>query len=77
MKRDRVCGILIDPADALRLEYHGNTYYFCSHTCKQEFEDRPDEYADHPSNMILDGLIFEPIRVLTIALQEEKRPIGH
>jgi YHS domain-containing protein len=77
MKRDRVCGILIDPADALQLEYHGHTYYFCSHTCKQEFEDRPDEYANHPSSMILDGLIFEPIRVLTIALQTERRPFSH
>jgi YHS domain-containing protein len=71
MKRDPVCGMLIDPADALRLEYHGKTYYFCSHLCKHEFEDRPDEYAHHPSSMVLDGLIFEPIKILTIALQEE------
>ncbi|HET9223321.1 MAG TPA: YHS domain-containing protein [Roseiflexaceae bacterium] len=76
MKRDRVCGVFVDPAHALRLEYHGKTYYFCSYSCKHEFEDRPDEYADHPASMVLNGLIFEPIRILTAALEESKRPIG-
>jgi YHS domain-containing protein len=71
MKRDPVCGMLIDPADALRLEYHGNTYYFCSLRCRREFEDRPDEYAKHPSSMVIDGLIFEPTQIRRIALQEE------
>jgi YHS domain-containing protein len=61
----------IDPADALRLEYHGKTYYFCSHLCKREFEDRPDEYAHHSSSTVVDGLIFEPVKILKIALQEE------
>lgn len=77
MKRDRVCGTHIEPADALRLEYHGKTYYFCSHSCKHEFEDRPDEYADHPSSMVLEGLIFEPMRILTTAIQKREAPIGH
>ena len=76
MKRDRVCGIYVDPAHALGLEYHGKTYYFCSYSCKHEFEDRPDEYADHPASMVLNGLIFEPIRILTAALEKSKRPIG-
>ena len=71
MKRDPVCGLLIDPADALRLEYHGEIYYFCSHLCRREFEDRPEEYAKHPSSMVVDGLLFEPPKILTIAVQEE------
>ena len=77
MKRDPVCGICIDPVDALRLEYHGKTYYFCSHLCKREFEDRPDEYANHPSTTALSGAIYEPIRILATALQEAEGPIGH
>jgi YHS domain-containing protein len=77
MKRDPVCGMLIDPADALRLEYHGETYYFCSHLCKREFEDCPDEYAKHPSSTMLDGVIFDPIKLLATAMQEGKGPIGH
>jgi YHS domain-containing protein len=76
MKRDLVCGMLVDPANALWLEYHGKTYYFCSHLCKQEFEDRPDEYVEHPSTM-LDGIMFNPIRILATAVQEQKEPIGH
>jgi YHS domain-containing protein len=77
MKRDLVCGMFIEPADALRLEYHGKTYYFCSHACKREFEDRPDEYAEHPSTMLFDGVIFEPLEILASAVQEGKAPLGH
>ena len=77
MKRDPVCGLLIDPADALRREYHGKSYYFCSELCKREFEDRPDEYAEHPSIKMLDGLTLDPMRLVAAALQEEKGPIGH
>ncbi|HEU5102203.1 MAG TPA: YHS domain-containing protein [Roseiflexaceae bacterium] len=72
MKRDLVCGRLIDLADALWVEYHGKTYYFCSHSCKCEFEDRPDEYAEHASATLLSEVIFEPIRVLATAIQEVK-----
>jgi YHS domain-containing protein len=77
MKRDLVCGVFIEPADALRLEYHGKTYYFCSHACKREFEDRPDEYAEPISMMMLDAVVSEPIRTLATAMQEGKGPIGH
>jgi YHS domain-containing protein len=76
MKRDPVCWMLIDPVDALRLEYHGKTYYFCSHPCKREFEDRPDEYAEHLSTMVLDEVISDPIRIVATAVQEGKGPIG-
>jgi YHS domain-containing protein len=69
--------MLVNPADALPLEYHGKTYYFCSHLCKREFDDRPEEYADHPLTMALDGFIFEPIPVLATAVQEGKGPVGH
>ena len=78
MKRDLVCGMFIDPADALRLEYHGKTYYFCSHACKREFEDRPDEYAEqHRPTMVFEGGILEPMRTLAAAVQEGQGPISH
>jgi YHS domain-containing protein len=77
MKRDPVCGMRIDPADGLRLEYHGKTYYFCSHLCKHEFEDRPDEYAKHPSPTVLSGAIYEPIQILATAIQDGEGSIGH
>ena len=62
MERDLVCGRRIDSAAAVRLEYHGKTYYFCSDSCKREFEDRPDEYADHPSSAVRSEVILDPIR---------------
>jgi YHS domain-containing protein len=77
MKRDLVCGMFIDPAKALRLEYHGKMYYFCSYVCKHEFEDRPDEYAEPPSTMVFEGGILEPMQALANAVQEGKAPIGH
>ena len=67
MKRDPVCGLVIAPADALWREYHGKTYYFCSRLCKREFEDRPDEYAEHPSSTVVFGGILDPL---------QGRPIG-
>ena len=62
MERDLVCGMRIDSADAVRLEYHGKTYYFCSNSCKREFEDRPDEYAEHPSSTVVFGGILDPLQ---------------
>ena len=42
---DPVCGMDLDPetADA-KTEYSGQTYYFCSEVCKEEFESDPDGY---------------------------------
>ena len=61
MERDLVCGMRIDSADAVRVEYHGKTYYFCSYSCKREFEDRPDEYAKHPSSMVVSWARLHPL----------------
>jgi YHS domain-containing protein len=71
MKRDPVCGIHIDPADALQLEYHGRKYSFCSHSCKAEFEDRPEEYAGPPSRTVMEKVFLDPLRNLATAIQEE------
>ncbi len=38
--RDPVCGMLVDPAKApARLESDGETLYFCSRGCRQEYEE--------------------------------------
>jgi YHS domain-containing protein len=44
--RDLVCGMYLDK-DAIRSTdvYKGKTYYFCSNTCKKEFESAPQRYA--------------------------------
>jgi YHS domain-containing protein len=43
---DPVCGMDVDPADtAYNSEFHGETYYFCSAICKDQFDNDPDEYV--------------------------------
>jgi uncharacterized protein len=43
--RDPVCGMSVDPANALTLEYRGKTFYFCSETCRGKFEADPERYV--------------------------------
>ena len=46
MTTDPVCGMDVDPtAAAGKTVYRGRTYYFCSASCKQEFDDSPEEFA--------------------------------
>jgi Cu+-exporting ATPase len=42
---DPVCGMKVDRAKALRLDYAGRTFYFCSEHCLHEFESDPQRYA--------------------------------
>jgi YHS domain-containing protein len=42
---DPVCGMKVDKAKALRLEYAGRTFYFCSEHCLNEFRSDPERYA--------------------------------
>jgi P-type Cu+ transporter len=54
--KDVVCGMDVDPARAAgESRYGGETYYFCSRSCKQKFDRDPARYAagggwadDHP-----------------------------
>src|SRR5687767_11431151 len=42
---DVVCGMTIDPADAVgTLEHGGRRYYFCSQQCLERFRDEPARY---------------------------------
>ena len=43
---DVVCGMRIDPADAVATsEYGGETYHFCAAVCKQRFDADPKRYV--------------------------------
>ena len=43
--RDPVCGMNVDPATTKhQLEYHGDTYHFCSAGCRSKFEAAPEQY---------------------------------
>lgn len=43
---DVVCGMDVDTEKAkCSSMYHGVTYYFCSHHCKQHFDNNPERYV--------------------------------
>jgi len=42
--RDPVCGMQLDPGEALEYEYAGHTYRFCSETCRQLFKATPEYF---------------------------------
>lgn len=49
--KDPVCGMSVNPDVAAgSIEYHGQTYYFCSNHCKQKFQDAPDRYIAMPQS---------------------------
>lgn len=45
MVQDPVCGMSVDPKTALKSEYQGQTYYFCSPGCKKAFDKEPQKYV--------------------------------
>jgi Cu+-exporting ATPase len=45
--KDVVCGMEIDPKDAVaRMDYRVKTYYFCSTACHDKFMAEPEKYAE-------------------------------
>lgn len=42
---DPICGMGVDTANSLSIEYGGNRYYFCSPHCQKAFEGNPEKYA--------------------------------
>jgi len=44
---DPVCTMEIDKEKALKAEYEGTMYYFCSAACLEKFEKEPKMYLDN------------------------------
>ncbi|HEY7282352.1 MAG TPA: YHS domain-containing protein [Actinomycetota bacterium] len=43
---DPVCGMRIDPEDAVaEVEHGGTTYFFCSEACRDVFVADPDQFV--------------------------------
>jgi YHS domain-containing protein len=68
MVRDPICGIALEVGQAVHADYHGRPYYFCSHDCRVNFEDRPNEYVQ-PMQIPLVDIITDPLRVLVNAIR--------
>jgi YHS domain-containing protein len=46
MKRDPVCGMMVDEGKTkLKSEHDGVTFYFCSTGCKSAFDKDPHRYG--------------------------------
>ncbi|HET7108592.1 MAG TPA: heavy metal translocating P-type ATPase [Candidatus Acidoferrum sp.] len=47
--KDPVCGMMVEPQKpAGKLEYGGETYFFCSARCKERFEKEPEKFLAAP-----------------------------
>ncbi len=47
MAIDPVCGMEVDEKTApAKTTYQGGTYFFCSETCKQDFEEDPERFVE-------------------------------
>jgi L-lactate dehydrogenase len=52
MVKDPVCGMEVNEIHAgHRTQYRGDTYYFCSESCKAAFENHPEKYVDALKNL--------------------------
>ena len=46
-RTDPVCGMQIEEQDAAgQSEHEVSTYYFCSASCKEKFDQSPEDYTD-------------------------------
>src|SRR6185295_14349614 len=45
LAKDPVCGMTVDPnTAAASFDYRGKTHYFCSKSCSEKFQARPEKY---------------------------------
>ena len=44
--KDPVCGMSVVKNDDLKSTFEGNSYYFCSTSCKEEFDKNPGNFVE-------------------------------
>lgn len=46
MSKDPICGMEVNESEVSnKSEYEGKSYYFCSSSCKAEFDAAPEKYV--------------------------------
>lgn len=45
MTKDLACGMNVDGKTALKSQYNGKQYFFCSNHCKSNFERNPAKFV--------------------------------
>jgi YHS domain-containing protein len=43
--KDQICGMEVNEDTKFKSSYKGKTYVFCSASCKQTFDNKPERYA--------------------------------
>ena len=46
--KDPVCGRVVEDESALKTEWAGQVYYFCSNECQERFEQDPAQFLGAP-----------------------------
>jgi Cu+-exporting ATPase len=55
MSTDPVCGMEVHETTApASAEYEGETYYFCSQTCLEAFQEDPDKFVEDNTDRLED-----------------------
>ncbi|MFW5870316.1 MAG: YHS domain-containing protein, partial [Candidatus Sumerlaeota bacterium] len=69
-RTDPVCGMDVDPADAAaETQHEDETYYFCSQSCADKFENNPDQYLKKEDPVC--GMTVEPEKAAATVEHEE------
>ena len=71
---DPVCGMTIDPADAVgQYDYKGRTYYFCAESCLEQFREDPEQFLNPAARP---AAIVDPEAEYTCPMHPEVRQKG-
>ena len=79
MKKDPVCGMMVDPTSARggSFEYKGTTYYFCNPRCNERFQAEPEKFLDpsfKPGAHAMGGMVQLGTKPPTIGVQDPHLP---
>jgi Cu+-exporting ATPase len=71
---DPVCGMTIDPSDAVgHFEHKGQTYYFCAQSCLEQFRENPEQFLNPAARPAAPA---DPGAEYTCPMHPEVRQIG-
>src|SRR5262245_62079892 len=70
---DHVCGMNVEPTTAAgQTEYQGQTYYFCSESCRKKFEANPQAYLHKPQPALTSlSVMGKPVKLNPQSSQHE------
>jgi len=70
MAKDPICGMYVEENEyAIKSIRNGRTYYFCSESCKEQFEKPEKEYKKLKFSLIISWSLTIPVVILTYFTQ--------